>query len=65
MLSIHMFKSFLFEIVIEFDFVPYQSCMKVLNNVGQLFTVNSNPCINVRNRIYHYYYYEVKTILEI
>lgn len=59
-----MLKSFLFEIDIALDFVPYQSRMKVVNNVGKLFTVNSNPCINVTNGIYHYYY-EVKTILEI
>lgn len=64
MVSIHVIKSFLFEFVIALDVVPYQSCMTILNNVRQLFTVNSNPCLNVTNRIYHYYY-EVETILEI
>lgn len=64
MVSIHVLKSFLFEIVIALDVVPYQSCTTILNNVRQLFTVHSYPCLNVTNRIHHYYY-EVKTILEI
>lgn len=38
--------------------------MTILDNVRKFFTVNSNPCVNVTNKIHHYYY-EVKTILEI